>query len=293
MPNVQTGHKDWLNWSFDWDVPDSEGLTLRDGFFKGVQVFYKFSLPVIRVKYLRDEGLLSDLAGGGAGPFADQISWKLGGDHGLQKAPENNKEYIGLIEHDFGVLGLWLKVAVYARIGAYHIKQEWWLSERGVILPRVWSKGLFINLNHTHHPYWRLDFDVDGHGNNRVYVKDNETWHVYNSESNDRKQNYGKPQWYVENTQSQKGVWIIPGLSDGHPDEFSQNDVAIRLYHESEEQNPWRWGTHGLGLLHPKAEPLTDSSDIVFWYIAHLFHDASDKGNVFHSAGPAISVDWA
>ncbi|SRR6266496_406283 len=291
MPNTKTGHLDWFNWSFDWDVPDSEGLTLKDGYFKGVLVFYKFSIPVIRVKYLRDAGVLADLEGGGAGPFADQISWHLGGDHGLQKVEENNNEYVGMVEFDHPTLGLWLKMAVYARIGAYHIKQEWWLSNKGVILPRVWSKGLFINVDHTHHPYWRLDFDVDGHENNRVYVEDSGIFLPYKKEANDRKANYVKPQWYIRNTQSNKGVWIIPGPHDGHPDSFSQNDVAIRLYHESEEQNPWRWGTHGLGLLSPKAELLTDSSDIVFWYIAHLFHDASDGGNVFHWAGPSIFIN--
>src|SRR5262249_40014190 len=152
-------------------------------FFKSVQVFYKFSLPVIRVKYLNDDSFFAPLFGGGAGPFADQINWKLGGDHGLQRKPVNNNEWIGMIEHDLAMLGTWLKVAIYARIGAYHIKQEWWLSDKGLILPRVWSKGLFTNVNHTHHPYWRLDFDVDGHENNRVWVEDSGTWHVYNSEA--------------------------------------------------------------------------------------------------------------
>jgi hypothetical protein len=71
-----------------------------------------------------------------------------------------NNEYGGLIEFSQDNVS-WLKINVYARIGAYHILQEWYLSRDGSVMARVGSKGVAINMNHTHHPYWRLDFDID------------------------------------------------------------------------------------------------------------------------------------
>ena len=56
MPNDRTGHIKWGSWSFDYAVGDHEGLSLLNGSYRGVRVIGKFSLPVIRVKYLVDGG---------------------------------------------------------------------------------------------------------------------------------------------------------------------------------------------------------------------------------------------
>src|SRR5690349_5770336 len=115
MPNTRTGHRNWTNWSFDYSVSDSEGLSLLNCDFKGRRMIGKFSLPVIRVKYLHDGGSHD----GGAGPYADQIRWKLGGSHGLQRITNRNDEYVGLNSYWNGNVH-WLEISVYARIGAYH-----------------------------------------------------------------------------------------------------------------------------------------------------------------------------
>src|SRR6266498_1502442 len=210
MPNQRTGHINWRSaWSFDYEVSDSEGLALLNGSFLGVHIFSRLSLPVIRVKYLVDEGLLdfSNLPffQAGAGPYADQIHWALGGDHGLQKITNRGNEYVGLQEYEINNVQ-WLEISVYARIGAYHINQQWHLSHLGTILPRVWSKGLHINMDHTHHPYWRLDFDIEGAGNHRVYVEDSGKWFNYLVEANDAKSHYRNPRWFIRNERTGSGA---------------------------------------------------------------------------------------
>ena len=59
MGESRHGHVNHFNgnWFFDYNVADTEGLTLLNGFFQGRQVFRKLSLPVIRVKYVKDEDL--------------------------------------------------------------------------------------------------------------------------------------------------------------------------------------------------------------------------------------------
>lgn len=340
MPNDRTGHKTWGPWSFDYAVSDSEGLTLLNGSFKGRSVFGKFSMPVIRVKYLKDGGpggssrgttgtiggavlggvtgffeggLLGAvagaaaggaaghaLAGDGAGPFADQISWNLGGDHGLQKIANRNNEYVGL--NEFTTQGQrWLEICIYARIGAYHLAQQWYFSDTGFICPRIFSKGLHINMDHTHHPYWRLDFDIDGPDHNRVYMKDNKGWWTYPKEANDVKERIfvtsifpwkvdvsTNRRWFVHNEQTGRGAWITPGAGDGVADGWSRIDMAVRRYNQPEETNPWPFGTGGLGFLN--GEDVSDG-DVVLWYVAHLFHRAAEGADHWHGAGPDILID--
>jgi len=290
-----SGHMDWHwgHWTFDYSVSDSEGLSLFNGWYRGLEIFYKFSLPVIRVKYLHDAGWHT-WAGkySGAGPYSDQITRQIdtGDDHGLQIWTGTTK-YVDLSQFRSGGVR-WLAMSVYARIGAYHIVQAWHLSELGEILPRVWSKGLHRIMDHTHHPYWRLDFDIDGAPHNIVSSVDDVNGEFsYYTEANDFKNSAIHRHWHVWNTQTGRGVFIYPGEHDGIADAFSSIDVAVRRYHP-EETNPWlsfgAWGE--LGFLDGE---FVGDSDIVFWYIAHLFHHAAEGDDAWHGAGPTIKVDLA
>jgi hypothetical protein len=302
-------------------------------------------MPVIRVKYLIDGGWHDwrRAFGIGAGPYADQIRWHLGGSHGLQRIPNRGNEYVGIYE--FLVTGVrWLEIGIYARIGAYHIYQVWYLNEEGIVQPHVWSKGLTINMDHTHHPYWRLDFDIDGSDHNRVWRFDIANgWRFYPREANDIKRTTitiphppkqeceairnrvaelkeeiggatgsvlhglaaqlsralnelaaceGRPQtteasWYIRNERTFHGAWVLPGSSDGDPDGFSGIDMAVRLF-RPEQDVGWPFGTSGIGFS--KGERV-DDNDIVFWYVAHLHHHASEGGDAWHGAGPTLRAD--
>jgi hypothetical protein len=328
MPNNRDGHKDWHPWSFDYSVSDSEGLSILNGRFHGLGIFGKLSLPVIRVKYLKDggvggasrqtegsvlggilggifggpagvapgAGIGHAIAGSGTGPFADQITWnkgKLSTDHGLQRISNRNNEYVGLLEYMAGRTR-WLEISIYARIGAYHLAQQWHLSETGQIEPRLWSKGLTINMDHTHHAYWRLDFDIDGSNHNRVYLHDDRGWSSYLRETNDVKHPDLHSSWFVRNERTGRGAWIMPHVidrdhpeGDGHPDGFSGIDMGVRLFHANEETHPWPFGTNGLGFLNNEA---VADADVVFWYVAHMFHRAAEGGDHWHNCGPTIQV---
>ena len=335
MPDVRAGHVDWTDWSFDWAVSDHEGLALLGGTYQGVQVIGKLSLPVIRVKYLRDGGPLDagSVAGGiagagagaaaggaiggpggavagavigffagretefglGAGPYSDQIYWKPTkalpsvldrNTYGLVRSVETNNEYVGLVE--FTQDGVrWLRMNVYARIGAYHLLQEWYLSETGTIRARVGSKGVAINMEHTHHPYWRLDFDVDGPDNNRVYAVSNGNWSYYPNEANDKKDTGADKHWVIRNEDTGRQVWIFPS-ADAGADGFSTLDVAVRRFHRSEESTPWPFDKGELG-FHDNED--VSYGDLVFWYVGHAYHRPGEHDDHFHFADLTIQVD--
>ncbi len=273
---AHSGHINWKNWSFDWRVNNSAGLALEQLRWKGTLVLYRGSLPVIRVKY--------DC--GDCGPYADQIHWDLlvdiGGDCGGVK----------LCKREFVQNGTtWLEVAVYARIGSYHIYQGWYLSETGVINPFVFSKGLQHNSNHVHHTYWRLDFDLNGFPDDRIFEhNDGQPMTEYVTERNAVKDTPKNRIWYVVDSDKTfgKAVWIYPRMpNDGSSDGFSTKDVAGRLYHAGEGE-PWPFGATG-HLGYDNDESISKKDD-VFWYVAHLAHNASDAGFVWHVAGPAIEL---
>ncbi|MDQ3666534.1 MAG: hypothetical protein M3410_08130 [Acidobacteriota bacterium] len=231
----------------------------------------------------------------GAGPYRDQIYWQPTkalpsvldrNTYGLVKTAETNNEYVGLVEFTQGGVR-WLRINVYARVGAYHILQEWYLSETGTIRPRVGSKGVAINMEHTHHPYWRLDFDIDGPEDNRVYVVSNNDWFFYSNEINDTKNMEANKTWIIRNERTGNQIWVFP-TTDAGADGFSTMNVAVRRYHPSEETNPWPFDKGELG-FHENED--VSNADVVFWYIGHLFHRSGDHDDHFHFSELTIQVD--
>lgn len=324
MPNTKTGHIHWGSWDFDYDVSGFEGLTLLNGTYRGRTAIGKFSMPAMRVKYLVDGGPLDwrRALGKGAGPYADRIRWKLDGDYGLQRIRNRNDEYVGFSTYILEGTQ-WISLSVYARIGAYHISQQWHLSEDGWILPRVWSKGLTINMDHWHHPYWRLDFDIDGPDSNSVYVHNSGSWTEYRREVNDTKDPDPRSDtyWYIRNGKTGQGAWVIPGRDDGHADEFSRLDVGVRRFVDREETAPWAYapglqpgiswfgGIPGLGVPIPVIRHNWDwqfdtgelgflndedvsNTDVVLWYVAHMYHHAHEGDDHWGGAGPYIKLDF-
>jgi hypothetical protein len=192
----------------------------------------------------------------------------------------------------------WLQIGVYVNIASYRLHQGWRLSEDGYIQPFLGSAGLQGNFDHLHHPYWRIDFDVNGAASDQVWVRDQPGgWTKYTTELNATKNPASSRIWYVRNDPTGHGVWVFPGLNDGVADDFSQFDVAPRLYKSPVEGVPWFSSAMGysdqgekLGFNDPP-ENIAEK-DVVFWYVSHLFHSAADGGCMWHYTGPTFKIQW-
>lgn len=298
----RNGHISWGQWAFEYNVADTEGLSLLKGYFRGRSVFHKLSLPVIRVKYVRDEDLSHNpLFGNGCGPYNDQITWDpedfgenlnpFRGPHHLVKISDCGKRYICLRSKVLSDKKTWLELGVYARIGAYHIYQVWYLNNDGVIMPRVFSKGLSCNLDHWHHPYWRFDFDLDGASNQRVNVFNGSKFAGFvNHEGRFLNSWFGDARYNVQNLRTGLKAWIFPPALNSEngivgPTDFSNLDAYVRRY-RPEEDRPWP---------HPPEREIgfaahenPDGGDVVFWSICHLFHHAAEGKDHWHEVGPTI-----
>lgn len=279
---AHAGHVNWGPWDFDWEVKDGAGLALRNVKFNNEEILYKASLPVIRVKYDVDGG------DGGCGPYADRIYWES-----LQDIPWCGGAKVCKQNYSSGGRD-WLELGVLANIGEYRIYQVWYLSKDGWINPVVWSKGLQCTINHTHHPYWRLDFDVNGFPSDQLFVyasnRGNEGWgpgwHKYTNEQQDIKNPPVNQRWFARDNPTGHGVFVIPGANDGTFDSFAPIDIAARLYHSNEDE-PWPFNSGDVG--YNNGEDIQEKDDVL-WYISHLHHMASSGPSVWHQAGPWLFV---
>jgi hypothetical protein len=274
-----SGHTNWDGWSFDFEVKDGAGIGLRYVLYNGELLLWKASMPVIRVRY----------AGDVCGPYADQIN-----TYHLKQISWCGNSYVCQRSYTSGGR-TWLEVGVEAQIGQYDLYQVWYLSQDGWFGAHLFSKGLQCNIDHVHHPYWRLDFDINGAPLDQVFVFDNNRpdqgwgpgWMKYTNELNDVKKPATGRVWFARDNPTGHGVWIMPGSNDGTSDSFSSLDIGARLYRYADDQ-PWPFGAWGeLGYNHNDG---IQEKDIVFWYVAHLAHAAAQGPNVWHSAGPWIHI---
>ncbi len=308
LAQVVSAPVEWGEWRLTWEVRENTGVAIRDVFYKGKLVLAKASVPVIRVEY--DKGFSwykpwtwgPREKTGRCGPFQDRIKWKH-----LRPVMDCDKKPVCLKEYTSGGMK-WLEVVGYAKIGEYHIYQGWYLSEDGRIQPVIQSRGLSCRTTHRHHPYWRLDITFNPDEKNRkeqVFVYDQGAddygwgagWRKYTNEVNDEKNPAKKQLWFVRDAETGDGVWIIPGKDpsappdsadrDGVHDGFAKIDVGVRQYNILEDK-PWEFGA--CGQLGYGDNDSVQERDVVFWYVAHLPHQAVQGPAAWLTVGPTLLV---
>ena len=283
VAQAHSGSVNWGHWTFDWEVRDNAGLAIRNVKFDGKTILYKASLPVIRVRYKDDQ----------CGPYADRINW----DNLLSISNCNDAKVcqrsMKVDVHD------WFEIDVLAGIGKYRITQAWWFSDDGWLHPRMSSKGLHCDLDHEHHAYWRMDFDVDGSGSDQMFTYNKPGggcgadegygpgWHKWVSEAREIKMAALERRWWVQDSVTGNGAGLYSGNEDdGDADGWALLDTAAQLYHSSEDVE-WPFGSSDLGWENGEA---VHESDNVTWSIAHLYHKAAGGGDHWHRVGPWVWV---
>ena len=299
----RSGTITWEKWTLEWEVYGNQSLVLTDVVFDNELVLAKASLPVIKVKYEREWPWYHPYSWfgigrstGRCGPFQDRITWKH-----LDSMPSCGNSKVCVQTYSSGGVK-WLEVGAYARIGEYHLYHAWYLSEHGEIRPVLQSRGLSCNTTHQHHPYWRLDFGIAGENRDQVFEYTDGAanegwgpgWRKYTNEVNAVKDPPKHRSWFVRDRQNGHGVWVLPSdgypplMDDGVPQScFSKQDVGVRLYNE-EEDTGWIFGARGdLGYLDGEG---VQEKDVVFWYIAHLPHNAALGPAAWLAVGPVLNV---
>ena len=270
-------------WQLNWrlaDSPDEEGLVIRNAYFRGRQVFYKASLPILRVQY----------DGNHCGPYKDPLNY-----NNAQTTSRCPNDKVCVYQYTSnGVSALALES--YHRIGSYRLTHRWVFWEDGVIYPRLFSAGLQCPHNHRHHAYWRFDFDIEGAGNDlALEYNDNSPnngwgigWHVKKTEIRRVKNPPTKRSWAILDKGTQRGYHLLPGSNDGTADSFSKYDLWLLRYAGGEDRQGRQGDAWDDGLASYVNGDIIDGSDVVVWYAGHLSHEAHAGGDEWHSTGPTL-----
>jgi hypothetical protein len=287
----------WADWRFSWEIGDAndEGLVLRDVAWKGVQVLSKASLPVIKVKYRGKAQSVNS----GCGPYRDRIH-----RGNLSKLAGQTSNVVGRVFD-----GDLFEIAVFSEIGGYDLFQAYYFHKSGRLEPVLYSSGWSCNHNrrendHRHHPYWRLDFDVEEKANRVRHAQTN-------ADGTTSFAQYGSESGYTVPSGAKAIVWTVSAASGRHVElrrapsgeaadtsaspwfGFSVRDVGVRRYHRGEDLGWPFTATSQLGFFTPPEA--TDDQDVVFWSMSHLSHDWSQAdvdAPQWHSTGWIIDARW-
>ncbi|HJQ67396.1 MAG TPA: hypothetical protein VKA70_00375 [Blastocatellia bacterium] len=273
------------------------GIELRDVRYMGKMVLARASTPILNVQYERNV----------CGPFRDWM-WQ----EGMFEAPGTDvapgirmctSEPTTVIESgaDWGTyrgVAIWDReeVRLVSELEAswYRYITEWRFHDDGVIQPMMGygavSNSCVCNI-HTHHAYWRFDFDLGTAADNNFYEsKDGERHHTQVETKLVRD---GSIQSYVvENSVTGESVIIEPGPRDGNMDKFGAGDLWILLSHFPLELDDALFRTTAQVALDPMltGESLINQ-DVVVWYAAHWRHDHFEgpvPGGPNHGVGPNV-----
>src|SRR6266496_979010 len=194
-------------WRLNWSLTDNpEGVVISQAYYRGHQVFYKASLPSLRVQY-----------SGPCGPYKDPLTF--GNSQTTSHFPNAHVGVYSYVSNGLRGLG----IESYHRIGAYRLTHRWVFWEDGQVSPRLYSAGLQCNYDHRHHAYWRFDFDIDGAPDDLVLEYNTYTgnlgwgpgWHAKEHEITRIKNIGSQRSWAVLNKPSGRGYHILPGPNDG------------------------------------------------------------------------------
>lgn len=251
-------------WEFTPQVSStrSDGLALNDVSYNGVRLFERISLPAMNVFYDNDV----------CGPYVDRIG---GSSYDYEPPTEFTQNGVR-----------WLSIGLTDQIGAYVITQMFYLSENGDFDAHIFSKGLQCNIRHDHVPFWRIDFDVAGPGNDEIRRQTSTGMQPMRTEfsmSATAAVNHG---WEVHDTST--GHYVTVDFDDGGfniggtvvPEtDYIENVVHGRQYRSDETR--WRGGAT-YGLFGNNGETIDDA---VLWYSGWLPHSPEEGPSLWHSTG--------
>jgi hypothetical protein len=272
------------------------GIELRNVMYRGKSVLSRGHVPILNVKYGNDE----------CGPYRD---WQYQED--MFNAPVGTDPAPG-IRLAGGIAttalesgndtGNFRGVAIYTQnnetvlvtelqAGWYRYIMEWRLANDGTIRPRFGfgaTDNSCVCFSHTHHVYWRLDFDIVGATNNVFMSEKGKKFLSPVLLEGKFGRNYAtNRRLLIQNATGDEAYVLNPNLSDGLADIFGVSDMWVLRY-QSSGGNPIQLEdgitcvTCSTAFI--QIDPFINgesvaNSDVVVWYGAHFIH--ADGANRF------------
>lgn len=280
---------------------DRSGIELRDVRYKGKMVLARANAPILNVQYERNF----------CGPFRDWL-WQEGMFDApgtdiapgirMCSSPPGSVLDTGSDFGNFRGVAIWdredVRLVSEMNAGWYRYISEWRFYDDGVIEP-LFGYGATTNTCvcriHTHHVYWRLDFDMATAANNNVFENKAGTRKQIETEVMQLRDGANQT-WVVENSVTGEAVVIEPGGRDGNPDKYGVGDVwllrnrfPLEIDDSGQPANPPPHNISTAARLLPMVNGESISNqDVVVWYAGHWRHDHFEGPVPNRNGGPYV-----
>jgi hypothetical protein len=281
-------------------------VELRNVNYRGKRILTRAHVPILNVQYngnacgpyrdwQYDEGWFTANGTDVPGPIANgHFRVCTTPPQTILESGTDNGNFQGVAVYDSKE-----EVTVVSELTAswYRYISRWTFTDNGVIKPRfgfgATVNGCVCNI-HTHHVYWRLDFDINTAAHNVVVDNLPGGPELVKSEQMRPRVDRLNQTWTISNTLTNESVILRPGPWDGNYDKYGRGDVWVLAGHAPNELDDGCstlscGGDTRANLALLVNGESTNDSDIVVWYGAHFNHIA---GNVAcgTSAGPDIEI---
>jgi len=285
------------------------GVELRHVTYRGRLVLWQAHVPILNVLY--DNGVTFRDWQNQETPFLANGFDPVGPGWRVCTSPPATILESGTDAGNFQGVALWyedgeLRIVSEVQAGWYRYMSDWRLRDDGTIAPRFGFAGTRnprTCMRHQHHVYWRLDFDIEGAGNDVVEQRGlifpglPPWWRLVRETK--RTRSLFARRWRVLDAQSGRGYGITPGPADGTADAYGVADLWFLRYRATELDD-------GVGVVggspadtqcrldqYLTAESI-NSTDVVVWYAGHFLHDqAHTSPHHGHIVGPELRpINW-
>ena len=279
---------------------ERSGIELRDVKYRGKSVLKRIHTPILNIDYVNNacgpfrdwqyqEGMFqatgTDIPGtnGGVRDCGTNIATtalESGNDTG------NFKGIAFYRENDEVVLVSEMNAGWYRYISEYR------LAENGTIRPR-YGYGATANscvcLDHHHHVYWRMDFDIGTPGGNSITLGSASGRSLNQEVKMWRFANARRLSFLISNVATGDAYMLRPNDNDGTANSFGSGDVWL-LQYKSSGGSPIEIDDPNTD-LRANIDPWVNgesiaNQDIVIWYAGHFDHTQASNFNETIFGGP-------
>jgi hypothetical protein len=275
---------------------NASGIELRNVKYKGHSVLKRAHVPILNVQYVDDlcgpyrdwlyqEGMFqatgTDIVGApgfrdcGTTPATTEL--ETGNDVG-------NFRGVALYREGSEVV-----LVTELEAGWYRYVNEWRFDLDGTIHPRF-GFGAVTNsctcFNHTHHAYFRFDFDVDGTNNSISEIQlGSDVDRIGSQIATEKKiSRAGNPSHYYRIRGAKRSYLLYPGTNDGAADTFAGGDMWFLHWHDGPtnlsaeiDDGHTFFGPIEADLDQFLTNEALLKQDSVVWYHASFFHTPGNE----------------
>jgi hypothetical protein len=270
-------------------------LELRDVFYKGLRVLRRAGLPLLNVDYdpggcgsYRDwqHGLIEfDADGTRPSPKHNYVEASRPPRTACDEPDKQGGNFTGVAAEK---LTEQLVLTTQLQSGPYRYTQKWTFRLDGSMEARIAFTARTDPCNvkpHSHHAYWRLEFDIGGDAKDYVEIpapalSATPSWQRIRTEASLRNDPLRGGVWRVQSASVQRGYEIVSAPQNGIADSWAVADAWVLKFHPDElDDGGARPGPIGSAVQldrYVDGESV-DGAHVVLWVHAMDRHDGQDR----------------